>query len=164
LGGDLDVSLISGFVPAAGNTFTILTANLIGDTFDDIHLPLLSPGLVWDYAQTLTSISLSVAAADFNRDGVVDTADYILWSKTKNTTGGVPYAGADGNGDGTINDLDLAIWQNNFGNTRGGSGGGAGGLTSSGVPEPTSVALLLLSLPFALRRGNSFAFRGRKVA
>jgi cyclophilin family peptidyl-prolyl cis-trans isomerase len=156
LGGDLDVSLISGFIPAAGNSFTILTANVIVDTFDNLHLPLLSPGLVWDFTQTANAISLSVAAADYNRNGIVDAADFIVWRKTFGQTG----AGllADGNLNGQIDGGDFTVWQSNFGNTAGGSAGG--GASSTAVPEPTTALMLLAAgMLLAAFRGPSFLLR-----
>ena len=53
---------------------------------------------------------------DFNRDGVVDTADYILW---RQTLGSIvePYAGADGSGNGIVGPEDNAVWRSHFGNT-----------------------------------------------
>jgi cyclophilin family peptidyl-prolyl cis-trans isomerase len=142
LGGTLDVSLVSGFQPGPQESYTILTSGWIVDTFDTISLPQLSAGLVWNYAQTATAITLSVAYADFNRDGKVDTSDYVYWSKFRNTSVSTAYALADANGDKLINDLDYNIWRANLGNTRGGSGSGGGGSTF-GVPEPASAALAL---------------------
>lgn len=155
LGGDLDVTLFN-YTPVVGNSFTILTAALISGNFDNINLPLLSPGFVWNISKTNTALTLSVATGDYNRDGIVDAADYVLWRKTRNTTTGTAYAGADGNGDSMINDLDLAIWRTNFGSTRGGSfGGGAASMNSFAAPEPSSALLLLIAgLPFVLRRGR----------
>jgi hypothetical protein len=61
---------------------------------------------------------------DYNRNGVVDAADYALW---RNQLGIaiVPYEGADGNGDGMVTVTDYAIWRANFGNTVGGPGSGS---------------------------------------
>ncbi len=61
---------------------------------------------------------------DFNRDGFVDQADYIVYRKTVNMAVATPYDGADGSGNGTVGPEDLAVWQANFGRTLGGGGGG----------------------------------------
>jgi cyclophilin family peptidyl-prolyl cis-trans isomerase len=156
LGGDLDVSLISGFVPAVNNSFTILTAALISGSFNDINLPELNPGLVWSVSQSLTAITLTVATGDYNRDGVVDAADFVVWSKMQNTTV-TAYSSADGNGDSMINESDLAIWRKNFGNTSGGAAG-AGSMGGAPVPEPSAALLLLIALPFVgFRRARKSA-------
>jgi hypothetical protein len=145
LGGNLNVSLVGGFTPAANNSFMIMSANQIVSDFADVNLPLLNPGLVWNVSKSLTAYTLNVAAADFNRDGVVDAGDYIVWSKMRNTTVGTAFAGADANGDLQVNAADYEIWWNNLGNNRGGSfGGGA----SAVVPEPSGVALILIGMGF----------------
>ncbi len=162
LGGDLNVTTL-GYNPTIPTTaspsgtlytFTILTAGLISGDFDNINLFDLSPGLVWNITKTNTAFTLTVNTGDFNRDGVVDTADYVLWRKTRGTTVATTFAGADADGNLQIYDADYLIWKKNFGNTAGGSGGGAGGLSSSPVPEPSAVALVLggLACVAGLRR------------
>ncbi|MEX2306676.1 MAG: peptidylprolyl isomerase [Pirellulales bacterium] len=163
LSGKLDVSLLSGFLPTAGNSFTLLTAGTIIGNFTSVDLPLLNAGLVWDLNRTLTAFTLSVASADFNRNGVVDAADYVLWRKTRNTTV-TPFSGADGTGDGIVNEADLAIWRSNFGNLQGTTGGG-GGLAVGGVPEPSGSFLALIAgLAVAGNRRLALARRRRQAA
>jgi hypothetical protein len=138
LGGDLDVSFIN-YTPIAGNTFTILTAGLITGSFDDINLPELSDGLVWSINQTNTSLTLTVNAADFNKDGIVDAADYVFWRKTNGPSG------------------NYTTWLQNFGNTNGG-GAGAGSMGSPPVPEPSAALLTLAALLVAgFRRARKSA-------
>jgi CSLREA domain-containing protein len=51
---------------------------------------------------------------DFNRDGMVDSSDYVLYRKQLGQT--VPAGtGADANGDGVVNDADYLVWKANFG-------------------------------------------------
>jgi hypothetical protein len=53
---------------------------------------------------------------DYNENHFVDTADYIVWRKTLNTS--VPqYSGADGSGNGFVDAADLTLWRQNFGNS-----------------------------------------------
>jgi hypothetical protein len=89
---------------------------------------------------------------DYNRDGVVDNADYVLWRKTFGDQ--VAYAaGADGNINGVIDDADYGVWQANFDESL--PGGGNAGLGS--VPEPGggSVALIaMLLICFARRKAS----------
>jgi hypothetical protein len=59
---------------------------------------------------------------DYNADGSVDAADYVLWRKDPDAFGGSP----DG----------YNLWKQNFGQSGGGGGVGA-------VPEPTSALLLI---------------------
>jgi len=52
---------------------------------------------------------------DFNRSGIVDAADYVVWRKTLGSSGVPAYSGADGDGDGTIDDEDYGVWRAGFG-------------------------------------------------
>ncbi len=79
-------------------------------------------------------------AGDYNDDGVVDAADYLVWRNSVGSSGsGLP---ADGNGDNQITGADYVIWKENFGE----SSQAAGGLVlATAVPEPTSLALVGLA-------------------
>jgi cyclophilin family peptidyl-prolyl cis-trans isomerase len=156
LGGDLDVSLIN-YNPIPGNSFTVLTAGLITGNFDEINLPQLTAGYVWSITKTNTSLTLTVNGGDYNRDGIVNAADYVMWRKLRNTSVPKAFDLADGNGDKAINDLDYQVFFKNLGNVRGGSPG-SGGFSDSPVPEPSAALLLLLALPFVGQR------RARKSA
>jgi hypothetical protein len=70
-------------------------------------------------------------SGDYNRDEVVDAADFVMWVKTFGLT--VPqYDGADGNGDTMVDDDDYPIWTENFGETLPpGAGGGAASMSAS---------------------------------
>lgn len=79
---------------------------------------------------------LDVPAGDYDFDGMVTMADFIVW---RNTQGSMTMAEADGNGDGTINDADYDVWQASFGETMGGGSSGT-------VPEPSSAALFVFGV------------------
>jgi predicted outer membrane repeat protein len=51
---------------------------------------------------------------DFNRDGVVDAGDYVVWRRTTGSAV-APGTAADGNGDGLVNQTDFLLWKSNFG-------------------------------------------------
>ncbi|HEX2477358.1 MAG TPA: right-handed parallel beta-helix repeat-containing protein [Lacipirellulaceae bacterium] len=65
-------------------------------------------------------------AGDYNGDGTVDAADYVVWRKTG----------------GSQSSYDQ--WRTNFGHT-GGSGSGATGFASAAVPEPTAIVTLVIA-------------------
>lgn len=142
LDGGLSVSLIDGFVPSIGNTFEILTATGgITGSFATESLPV-PIGLTWDVVYGASSILLTVISApaapgDYNQNGVVDAADYIVWRKTLGQTG----AGlaADGDGNQKIDSGDYQVWRIHFGQT-GGSGAGIA------VPEASASILLFLAV------------------
>jgi len=81
---------------------------------------------------------------DYNGNGIVDGADYVVWRKNNGLTGGATTAQGDGTGDGNVNAADYTYWRTRFGNTSG-SGSSLGG---SAVPEPTSAGLLLMATVF----------------
>ena len=68
-------------------------------------------------------------AGDYNHNGVVDTADYVVWRKGLGTT----YTQAD-----------YDMWRSNFGKTASGAGSGAGAIANAAVPEPTTLVMVIL--------------------
>jgi autotransporter-associated beta strand protein len=147
--GDLNVSLLGGFSPTSGQSFNILTAaGGISGTFDAATLPALAGGLYFNLAYNSTAVTLSVAGilGDYNRNGNVDAADYVLWRKSLAQLG--PPLAADGNNNGLIDPADFTIWRNNYGTSAAGSGAAA-------IPEPTTLALVAIALCFAATRRKS---------
>jgi hypothetical protein len=145
LAGKLQVLLTNGFTPALGNSFTILSAASIVGSFGTYELPQLASGQAWKIAQSIgqsaTTITLTVVEGDYNRNGVVDADDYVVWRKMRNLNV-TAWSGADGNGDGVVNDADFTVWRNSVGAIGGGiHGAGASDLTILTVPEPTSGLL-----------------------
>jgi hypothetical protein len=85
---------------------------------------------------------LASLAGDYNSDGVVDAADYVVWRKGQGLTTGT-----------------YATWTANFGET---SGSGAGAFsaadTTAAVPEPATImlfAVFLAALPLRRKPVNS---------
>jgi hypothetical protein len=85
---------------------------------------------------------------DYNDNGVVDAADYVLWRK-----GGPLQFEVDT--PGTVNAADYTAWRARFGKTTAGAGSGSVMITE--VPEPTTlmfVVLGLLAIPVFARMGR----------
>ena len=77
-----------------------------------------------------------ILPADYNGNGKVDAADYVLWRK-----GGPLKNEADT--PGTVNAADYTAWRARFGNP---SGAGSGSGLSAAVPEPSTIALAFLGM------------------
>ena len=60
LAGTLNVSLVSGFNPANGDSFTILTAASVTGNFTTTNLPALAGGLSWQVNVTANNVQLTV--------------------------------------------------------------------------------------------------------
>jgi hypothetical protein len=66
---------------------------------------------------------------DFDGNGWVDPADYVMWRDKKGATV-EPFESADATGDGTINQQDYQIWSANYGLNSGSNAGGVLGTSS----------------------------------
>jgi hypothetical protein len=80
---------------------------------------------------------------DYNRNGTVDAADYVVWRNTIRQTGfGLP---ADGDGNLLVDAEDYSLWKARFGLTAGPAA--AIGSTLFGyVPEPTAGAMIVVGI------------------
>jgi autotransporter-associated beta strand protein len=141
-GGTLNVNLINGFTPHVGDLFEILTSTAltVGTPFA-ASLPQAPTGAAWEVRYRTAdsqNIELALVSAgvqgDYNHDGKVDPADYVLWRKNPSGFGGNP-AGYN-------------AWRSNFG-TGAGSGSALG---AASVPEPTTGTVIwILGSAFLLR-------------
>jgi hypothetical protein len=116
--GDYDLIQFGGTTTVTGTTSNIALGTI----------PLgagLSASIVFD----ADSVNLRIAAGipgDFNGDGKVNAADYVVWRKNPNSFLPATYE----------------TWRQNFGNPPG-SGSGLDG--SSSVPEPAGVARAVMA-------------------
>jgi hypothetical protein len=87
---------------------------------------------------------------DYDGNGAVDAADYVVWRKTVSqsvTTG----TGADGDGNGVVGQSDYNLWRQNLGKTRPNYYSSA---AAASVPEPSLAGLILVAAAiFLSRRG-----------
>jgi hypothetical protein len=125
LSGVLAVDTIGGFTPSSGQSFTVLTAANVSAT----SLTLGGPDAgLFTLIKNPTSLVLQALSAgipgDYNGNGVVDTADYVVWRN-----GGSPDSSQAG----------YNLWRSRFGNTSG-SGSNVGSAAGA-VPEPASALI-----------------------
>jgi hypothetical protein len=114
----------------------------------DSHLEHLR--YIGEYLEDLPLAKLSAGpmAGDYNNNGTIDTADYVLW---RNMVGGrVPLPNDGGVSPGITDYNDYNYWRSRYA-----LGAGSGSLNSAAaVPEPAFLALLFtaLTLPTFLTR------------
>jgi hypothetical protein len=89
---------------------------------EGVHAPVVEPAGV---------------AGDFNDDGTVDAADYVVWRKNLGTTNALPNDDQLGT---PIGPSHLSLWRANFGESS--PGGGSG---TAAAPEPSAFVLLSLA-------------------
>jgi hypothetical protein len=92
----------------------------------------------------LAGATAAAVPGDYNGNGEVDAADYVVWRKNNGLMGGATPEQGDGTGDGNVTVDDYNFWRTNFGN-----GAGTGALVGTNaplqaVPEPTSLLLSAL--------------------
>ncbi len=110
LGGYLDLQPVNGFVPAIGDSFTILTAT--GTISGWLRLPDCGGMYEIEYAPNavIAHVTGTVYPGDFNCDGCVDQSDLgILLAAFNNDDGG------DINGDGDTDQADLGELLSHYG-------------------------------------------------
>jgi fibronectin-binding autotransporter adhesin len=139
LAGVLNVTGLNTASAQLGESFQILSATGLGGTkFTTTNLPALTGNLGWTVNYSPTAVTLSVGTtADFNANGTVDAADYIVWRKGLGTT---------------FTQADYTNWRAAFGQTT-----GAGATSAAGVPEPAAFGMLAICcglLSFGRRAGR----------
>jgi cyclophilin family peptidyl-prolyl cis-trans isomerase len=77
---------------------------------------------------------IPILAGDYDFNGAVNAADYIVWRANYGST---THAASDGNGNGRVDAADFIIWRNNR------TSGSAAGVFA--VPEPNAVSIVFFA-------------------
>ena len=141
-GTELELNYSSGVFANSGDTYEILdsTDPLVG-TFTNAGDQVTDDnGNIWDITYnassvfvTATGLTAGPVLGDFDTDGDVDGGDFLRWQR-----GGSPTPGSPG---------DLADWGANYGSAL-----SPVSAATSSVPEPSTLALALLTLACCPRR------------
>jgi hypothetical protein len=137
LDGALEITFLNGFTPSLGDSFNFIEAASVSGAFDSVILPELDGFLGWDVTQLASGVFsiVSELPGDANRDGADDAADYVMLRKLGGA--GFPTAYED--------------WRARFNETVGGNAaGGSVEQVSALIPEPSSVAMLILATAVGL--------------
>lgn len=120
----------------------------LGQAFDPTVFGLRNPGDLEFRFSRRQSPSLTLSEViyvipepvpgDYNDDGVVGTADYVVWRNYNGTAFDLPNRNPEL--EGNIGQADYDYWVANFGTI---SGSGSSNPQSLAVPEPVSIVLLL---------------------
>lgn len=126
------------FITASGGTVSDALNALVaaldeGKAYLNIHTTAYPGGEIRGF--------LIHVPGDYNDNGVVDGADYVLWRHTQGETG--EGLAADSNNDNVIDEDDYLGWRENFGHAGLSSGSASGTVNPASVPEPAPVVLLI---------------------
>jgi hypothetical protein len=81
-------------------------------------------------------------AGDYNSNGAIDAADYVMWRKNVGTSNALPNNLIGG----TIGMAQYNQWRADFGNTFPGAGSSTDAATNAAVPEPATLVLIVFAL------------------
>ena len=112
----------------------------ISSFFDIATEITFNGGVTWTAARDAIHVEQApdgYPPGDYNKDKVVDSADYVFWRRTLGETG----AGlaADGDWSGTVDAGDFEVWRRNIGSS-------AVVGTGSAIPEPSAIVLMVAGL------------------
>jgi hypothetical protein len=149
------VELAEGVPIGPGGTLAAQQTISLGRIWNQDLTPF--PDLVFDVIQ-LDGESANVVVefgldGDYNRNGIVDAADYAFW-RDEVSTPVAAYSGADGNGDGIVGTDDYQVWRANFGAVLRPDGQvhmavanrAAVSAATLAIPEPSASVLFMLTL------------------
>lgn len=95
--------------------------------------------------QTMVTQIFRTVAGDFNVDGRVDAADFVVWRRSGNIASGAQFTQGDADFDGDVDGADLTAWRSQFGFVRQPLSPGLGnGAALTAVPEPGAFGVLVL--------------------
>jgi hypothetical protein len=148
----------ANYAPGVWHNFTTTAVVPAGAAIGDVRFstffgPFTGGQILIDNVQLLRNLAIP---GDYNVDGRVDAADYVVWRNTLGQTV-VAGGGADGNRDGMINQEDYVVWRAAFGNSAANPQNAVNNL-----PEPADWILFMTSAVVSLRcirRGQSVLVR-----
>ena len=125
------------------SSFTTSRTESLGNIFNT-GTPVANRDLVFQYTTTSGSLIDGVVeyftpvgiTGDYNNNGIVDAADYVLWRDKLNQSVTLPNDSTPG----TVTQADYVAWRTNFGKSA-----GSGSDVAAAVPEAATIQLLILA-------------------
>lgn len=117
LDGLLKIEIADDFMPAVGDSYTLLRANQVVGEFADVSFPEIIAGLKWQLSYQADTVTLSVASrlplddeplGDFDHDGQLSAAD--VDALTAQINSGEYLAQFDVNSDSYLDEEDRRFW------------------------------------------------------
>ena len=131
---------VSGVSPKPFN-FLRWTLNGVGQTIGQNTISFTATGDTRAIAIYTTDLSAGDVLGDYNRDGQVDTNDYLTWF---NSFGSATDLSADGNANGVVDAADYTVWQDNRG-----TGSTTAVNTSMNNPVTAELAIAEVNIPIS---------------
>ena len=153
LGGVLNLSLLNGFNPTLGQSFSLFEGAVgsISGVFSAVNAPFFN-GHTLNVLYGANQVTLQVGeatilAADFDENGVVDGADLTRWRSGFGT--GSTHIQGNSDGDGDVDGADFLTWQRQIGSSA------PAASANAPVPEPATMLLMFAAAGGCLRRGRA---------
>jgi hypothetical protein len=102
-----------------------------------LEMTTIDNGTFYSADFLVADVGMVAVPGDYNRNGAVDAADYVLWRKFNNTATTLPNDSTPG-----TDASDYAVWRAHFGQM---AGSGSGAVANATVPEPATVVLLTIA-------------------
>src|SRR5690606_18819448 len=103
-------------------------------------LALALQEIIWEVVTSEPLTLVQTLAGDFNEDGVVDAADYVVWRNHVGEPNELALGG-NGSGGGGVDIADYELWKTNYS-----SGGAAVPAAAAPIPEPSGMVLGVAAL------------------
>jgi hypothetical protein len=122
---------------------------LPADFFDGIIDEVRLTNMPLQPSQFLFATATTPVFGDYNDNGTVDAADYVVWRDRLEQSVTIP----NDETPGMVTAADFAVWRRNFGMTSGGAAAAAA------IPEPTTFGLYVVAIVLWACHGLSRRFR-----